>query len=102
MNINLRGCLVILLFLAIANSNSAQVNPPGFSIKGRVADSSATTALSNITIKLYSDSLKIFRSAITNQDGSFSFNELPGNKYFVGIEAVGYDSVRIPVTFQST
>jgi outer membrane receptor protein involved in Fe transport len=79
--------LLTLLFFTITTQIYAQ------SIKGKVVDSLAKSAIEYASIGIYTSSDgKLVSGMVTNANGMFSINNLKANKYNVKIDFIGYQT----------
>lgn len=74
----------------------AQIKPAGFSIRGAVVDSASQKVQDYVTVSLKQNE-KPFKSALTNDKGSFVFENLSSGKYSVTLVSVGFTSKSIAV-----
>ena len=63
---------------------------PKTNVSGYVFDSYTMDAISNASVKFYSDTIY---EDITDTDGSYSLNQLPGSTYYYNVYAENYDSI---------
>ncbi|WP_423148896.1 outer membrane beta-barrel protein [Rubrolithibacter danxiaensis] len=80
--------LILVAFLFFSVTLNAQ--NVDFSIKGTVVDSLTKRPLDYITVSLKNEAGQAVKTALTKDDGSFSFSKLSKGKYSLTVIAVGY------------
>lgn len=81
----------IFLFSVLATFDS-QSHAQENEIKGRIIDSISKNPLSFINIRLELDNNIHVRSSQSNEDGTFQFKKLPGERYTIRISSVSHQS----------
>lgn len=89
--------LTVFLYPALAQDTT------GYSIAGRVMDSTAQKGIGFTTISLMSDSNVLLRKQLTNEEGVFSFTGLKKASYSLVFTSVGFapQTVAVPVAQNS-
>lgn len=78
-------CLLILLASLPAFSQNI--------INGSVIDQASNpVAFANVVLLSAADSTTVYRGAVTNEDGTFSFEKIESNDYLLAISFVGYEN----------
>ena len=85
-----------LLILLSSLSASAAAQSQALSVAGRVTDQNSAT-VAGATVTLRRDSTSFERTATTDADGSFSFENLPQGEYVLSASAAGFSAADVPV-----
>ena len=88
--------LLTFLSVCLAQLVSAQIIQSRVTLKGIVVDSASQKVQDYVTISLKKVD-KPFKSALTDDKGSFSFENLSSGKYTITVVAVGFNSKNIPL-----
>ncbi|MGZ3845115.1 MAG: carboxypeptidase-like regulatory domain-containing protein, partial [Flavisolibacter sp.] len=82
----------LLAFTGICQSTATSIN-------GRVADSKAAPVESATVQLLNEKDSSIVKVALTDKEGTFSFNAAPYGSYFISVSSIGFrDAVSTPFT----
>jgi hypothetical protein len=88
--------LLSLTAFLFTGSIQAQVRQSGYSVKGTVIDSTNRNAQDFVTVGL-KEGQKPIKSALTNDKGSFAFENLPRGKYSIAFVSVGFSTKIVTV-----
>ena len=86
--------LLSIVMLLVAFSIQAQDNsqPKIGTVTGKVLDANLQQPLPYVNVVIKDVNQKIITGGITNEDGSFSINQIPAGKSIVSIEFLGYQT----------
>ena len=84
-------CSPIFLLVFLASLPAFSQN----TINGSVIDQASTpVAFANVILFSSADSTTVYRGAVTDEDGSFTFEKIEANDYLLAISFVGYEDNR--------
>ncbi|PSL46516.1 outer membrane receptor protein involved in Fe transport [Chitinophaga niastensis] len=87
--------IILVLFLGSGTLLQAQISDTGI-IKGRVVDQQAFLLPdATVLLKATRDS-GIYRTALSRQDGKFSFSQVKAGNYFIEISRIGFEKLITP------
>lgn len=96
---NLRNCILLLLFLFLITPAGAQ--QPAFDVSGRITETGSGEPLIGANVLIYTDSIRSaspVRGAATNKFGYYSFLNLQQGRYYFFISSLGYETLMKVIT----
>jgi hypothetical protein len=89
---------VLLVILAVATVSGGWAQQTLGTINGTVTDASGGV-VSEAAVTITNNETALTRNAVTKNDGSFAFQNLPIGTYLVTVEKTGYDVARYPTIY---
>ena len=89
------------LFTILFSIFSFSVFAQNLTIKGTIIDSVSQKPLSTATIVLKQKNNDVIQSKLSNKNGNFFFETIGTEPQFMEISVVGYQILRIPVSFSN-
>jgi len=89
------------LFTILISLFSLPIFAQNFSIKGTIIDSVSQKPFSTATISLKQKDNEVIQSKLSDKNGNFFFETISTDALFIEISVVGYQTLRIPVSFSN-
>lgn len=97
-NISLFTALIAFVFAFTFSTSYAQVKeqnqPEAYTVKGKVVNAETTEIITNVEVKVAGKDI----SAMTDEEGKYTLQNLPAGTYTLQVEAEGYEAWEKEVT----
>ena len=94
MNISRKNILVCLISLPLAFSARANHEKTPFPLQGYVTDAITKKPVPGVLVSASAPNTNVPKEAVTDEDGFFSFEQLPANQINLQFDKKGYQPVK--------